>query len=127
MHISGWIWALLLAVTGVIIYVILLLAERERLLPCHQRSQVLWVIPSIYILYLSVLLFGLIALLLYYWCVNSDAQNNSNNCSLIAAYYLLTVIGIFLVTWIFFTEERPSWTMFIGIFLVILGLIIYTY
>lgn len=126
MDYKSWIYALVLAVVAVIIYSVLILTEKERSLEAQHRNYVLGLVPSMYIFILFVLILGIAALVLYYWCISCDASSTSSS-SLIAAYYLLTVIGIFLVTWLFFSPERPGFISFLGIALIFLGLILYVW
>lgn len=116
---EGFLFTFFLVIAGIGIYVMFKWGMDEY--NCQTPNYMFKCIPS-YWVYLGVaILVSFLAVWLY-----AKIVSKKNSASLIVTYYIAIVVGIVIVSWLLFSH-KPTKMQWIGIGLVILGLIIYAY
>lgn len=108
----------LLVLAGLGIYVLFRWGMDEY--GCDDRQYVANWVPC-YVLYLGV---AIIVALLAIWLYGKIMQRGHTASYLITLYYIAIVIGIVIVSWYFFSHS-PSTLQWVGLGLVVVGLILY--
>jgi len=108
----------LLVLAGLFIYVLFRWGMDEY--GCDDRKYACNLVPY-YIIYLGV---AILVALLAIWLYGKIMQRGNNASYLITLYYIAIVVGIVVVSWYFFSHS-PSTLQWVGIGLVVVGLLLY--
>lgn len=120
MDTGGLIFTFGLVLAGVGIYVLFRWGMEEY--SCETPTYICGCLPS-YWLYLGIaVLFSFLAV----WLYAKIMQRGESSSSLIVTYYIAIVIGIVIISWLLFSHN-PTPMQWVGIGIVVLGLIIYAY
>lgn len=118
---TGLILTILLVVAGLSIYVLFRWGMDEY--GCDTRNYTMMGAVPCYIIYLGI---AILVALFAIWLYGKIMQRGNNASYLITLYYIAIVVGIVIVSWYFFSHN-PSTMQWVGIGLVVLGLILYAW
>lgn len=111
MNHDTWFFVIALGLTSVLLFTFLYAAIKE-----NSYSKYVW--------YVAAILVALVAFFLYIYIFYRDSDDHTGVA--INAYYIITLLGIFLVSCVFF-DFSPTWLQIGGIVIVTVGLILFTF
>lgn len=117
MQSESWVAVIALGVTAVLLFAFLYAG-------IHDDSYTLGYIPSKYIFFTAAVLIAILSLALYIYIFYQDTDDHTG--TKINAYYIVTLIGIFAISWVFFSFE-PTPMQLLGMFTIITGLVLFTF
>lgn len=112
---DSWIIVIALGVSSVLLFAFLLAGVQA-------TGVSFWCIPDKYIFFTAAVLVALISFVLYIYIFFSDTGDHTG--VKINAYYIITLIGIFLLSWLFFAY-KPTVTQIVGMIIVVIGLVLF--
>lgn len=113
---ESWYLVIVLGIFSVILFAMIYAG-------IHKNDYILGVCPGKYAYFTAAVLAALVSFILYIYIFYKDTGDHTGNK--MNAYYIVTLLGIFLVSWLAFSS-KPGFNQFLGMFIVIVGLVIFS-
>lgn len=113
---ESWFVVIALGIASVLLFAFLFAAV-------NLEGKAFGFVPSKYVYYFAAVLAAIAAFVLYIYIFYKDTGDHTGNQ--INVYYIVTIVGIFAVSWLFFSL-KPSWIQTLGIAIVVFGLILFS-